>query len=143
MAVGQICPTAGKKTRGAGGEILTAPMRHRGKDVEHTVSMKENHLFRRLYAKGRSAVTPTLALYCRKNGLGINRLGLTVGSKVGNAVVRNRTRRRMRESYRLREDKVKTGYDLVLVARSRAAQAEFSELDRHLSSLLRRLELLV
>lgn len=110
--------------------------------MEHTVSIKENHLFRRLYAKGKSAVTPTLALYCRKNGLAVNRLGLTVGSKVGNAVLRNRTRRRMRESYRLREAAVKTGYDLVLVARSRAAQADYQELDRHLYSLLRRLELL-
>lgn len=118
-------------------------MRHRGQDVERTVSMKENHLFRRLYAKGKSAVTPTLALYCRKNGLECNRLGLTVGAKVGNAVVRNRTRRRMRESYRLREDKVKVGYDLVLVARTRAAQVSYQELDRHLYSLLRRLELLV
>lgn len=109
--------------------------------MEHTVSMKENHLFRRLYAKGKSAVTPTLALYCRKNGLGYNRLGLTVGTKVGKAVVRNRTRRRMRESYRLRESQVKPGYDLVLVARSRAAEAPYAELDRHLGSLLRRLEL--
>lgn len=109
--------------------------------MEKTVAIKAPHLFRRAYAKGKSAATPTLVLYARPNGLGKNRLGLTVGTKVGKAVVRNRVRRRMRESYRLREGTVKTGYDLVLVARSAAAEARYRELDRHLGSLLKRLEL--
>ncbi len=109
--------------------------------MEKTVTIKAPHLFRRAYAKGKSAATPTLVLYARPNGLGKNRLGLTVGTKVGKAVVRNRVRRRMRESYRLREGTVKTGYDLVLVARSAAAEARYRELDRHLGSLLKRLEL--
>ena len=107
-----------------------------------TIAIKQPHLFRRAYAKGKSAVTPTVVLYARKNGLGFNRLGLTVGTKVGKAVVRNRVRRRLRESYRLREGSVKTGYDFVLVARSAAADAPFAVLDRHLASLLNRLELL-
>ncbi len=110
--------------------------------MNHTVSMKAPHLFRRMYAKGKSAVTPTLVLYCRKNGLGYNRLGLTVGAKVGKAVIRNRIRRRLRECYRLREDELKTGYDVVLVARGRAADARYQELSRHFGSLLKRLELL-
>ena len=63
--------------------------------------MKENHLFRRLYAKGKSAVSPTLAVYVRKNRLGYTRLGLTVGTKVGKAVRRNKVRRRIREAYRI------------------------------------------
>lgn len=110
--------------------------------MNHTVSMKAPHLFRRMYAKGKSAVTPTLVLYCRKNGLDHNRLGLTVGAKVGKAVVRNRIRRRLRECYRLREAELKTGYDVILVARSRAAEARYPELSRHFGSLIKRLELL-
>lgn len=110
--------------------------------MHHTVAIKQPHLFRRAYGKGRSAATPTLVLYARKNGLEKNRLGLTVGTKVGKANVRNRVRRRVKESYRLREDTVKRGYDLVIVARAAAAQARFRELDRHLASLLKRLELL-
>lgn len=110
--------------------------------MHHTVAIKQPHLFRRAYGKGRSAATPTLVLYARKNGLAGNRLGLTVGTKVGKANVRNRVRRRVKESYRLREETVKGGYDLVIVARAAAAQARFRELDRHLASLLKRLELL-
>ena len=67
--------------------------------MEHTVSLKLNHVFRRLYGRGKSAVNPCLALYCRRNNLGYSRLGLTVGVKLGKAVVRNRTRRRIREAY--------------------------------------------
>ena len=71
--------------------------------MKYTVSLKENRVFRRLYAKGRSAVSPTMVLYCRKNGRRENRLGLTTGTKLGHAVVRNRVRRRLREIYRLQE----------------------------------------
>lgn len=110
--------------------------------MKATWSIKAPHLFRRAYAKGKSAATPTLVLYARPNGLSCNRLGLTVGTKVGKAVTRNRVRRRLRESYRLREGSVKTGYDLVVVARTAAAEARFRELDRHLASLLKRLGLL-
>ncbi len=65
--------------------------------MKYTVSLKENRVFRRLYAKGRSAVSPTMVLYCRKNGRRENRLGLTTGTKLGHAVVRNRVRRRLRK----------------------------------------------
>ena len=43
--------------------------------MEHTVSLKQNHVFRRLYNKGKSAVNPCLALYCRKNSSPRSRLG--------------------------------------------------------------------
>ena len=46
--------------------------------MEHTVSLKLNHVFRRLYGRGKSAVNPCLAVYCRKNNLGYSRLGLTL-----------------------------------------------------------------
>lgn len=110
--------------------------------MKQTVAIKQPHLFRRAYAKGKNAVTPTVVLYARKNGQSFNRLGLTVGTKVGKATVRNRVRRRLKESYRLREETVKQGYDLVIVARTAAADARFALLDRHLGSLLKRLELL-
>ena len=98
--------------------------------MKDTVSLKFNHEFRRLYAKGKSAVSPCVAVYCRKNRLDHNRLGLTVGTKVGKAVLRNRTRRRLREAYRLHEDQLVRGYDIVVVARSAAVDADFAVLER-------------
>ena len=69
-----------------------------------------------------------VVLYCLKNGHNANRLGITVGSKVGNAVIRNRVRRRLKENYRISEDMFSKGWDLVLVARVRAGEAGFKEI---------------
>lgn len=102
--------------------------------------MKENHLFRRLYAKGKSAAGPTVAVYARPNRSQRSRLGLTVGTKVGNAVKRNRVRRRLREIYRTHEEEMKPGFDLVVVARTRAAFASYAELRRDLLRALDKLE---
>lgn len=110
--------------------------------VEHTVSLKFNHVFRRLYGRGKSAVNPCLAVYCRKNNLGYSRLGLTVGVKLGKAVVRNRTRRRIKEAYRIHEGAFFPGYDIVVVARVRAAHSRYRELERSLLSLADKLGLL-
>ena len=68
--------------------------------MKKTETIKENRTFRQIYRRGRSAVTPFLVLYCRPNRLGRNRLGITVSTKLGGAVVRNRARRRLREVYR-------------------------------------------
>ena len=110
--------------------------------MKHTVSLKENWAFRRLYARGKRAVTPCLAIYCRKNGQGYNRLGITVGGKVGKAVWRNKVRRRIREAYRIHEGQILPGWDLVVVARVRAAGVGYQELERSLLLLFRRVGLL-
>lgn len=96
--------------------------------MKKTVTIKENRTFQRMYRKGRSAVTPFLVLYCRPNGQSHNRLGVTVSTKLGGAVVRNRARRRLREVYRLAQPEMKQGYDVVLVARARAVNGPYSRL---------------
>ena len=97
--------------------------------MKDTVAPKENRVFRRLYAKGKSAVGPAMVLYCRKNGGKENRLGFTVGTKLGCAVVRNRVRRRLREIYRLNAPQLRQGHDIVIVARSRAVGSEYRKLN--------------
>ena len=96
--------------------------------MKKAVTIKENRTFRRIYSKGRSAVTPFLVLYCRPNRLGHNRLGVTVSTKLGGAVVRNRARRRLREVYRLAQPQLKQGYDIILVARGRAVNGPYQKL---------------
>ena len=96
--------------------------------MKKTETIKENRTFRQIYRRGRSAVTPFLVLYCRPNRLGRNRLGITVSTKLGGAVVRNRARRRLREVYRLAQPNLKQGYDLVLVARARSVNGPYVRL---------------
>ncbi|MBO5727727.1 MAG: ribonuclease P protein component [Oscillospiraceae bacterium] len=110
--------------------------------MKHTVSLKQNHEFRRLYNKGKTAASPYLALYCRKNRRDGNRLGLTTGVKLGHAVQRNRVRRRLREIYRTNEQRFLPGWDIVVVARVKAVYARYDELERSFLKLARKLELL-
>lgn len=92
-------------------------------------TLKKNSDFRRLYAKGKSVVTPYMVLYCRRNSLGVNRLGYTVSTKLGHAVVRNRVRRRLREICRLNSPTMKKGFDIVVVARSRCVGARYAKMN--------------
>ena len=110
--------------------------------MKAAVTLKENYEFRRTYQKGVSAVSPVMVLYCRKNRLGRNRLGLVSSTKLGHAVVRNRCRRRLREVYRLEKPQLKTGYDIILVARSRTPTAPWPELQKQFRRLCRKVDLL-
>jgi ribonuclease P protein component len=84
-----------------------------------------------------------MVLYARKNRTGTNRVGITVSKKLGKAHVRNRVRRRLREVYRLNEDQFQPGWDIVVVARSRAVEANFSKLTESYLSLAARAGILV
>ena len=110
--------------------------------MKKTVSLKRNNDFRVIYKRGKSSVTSVLAMYARKRKNPENRIGLTVSTKVGCAVVRNRVRRRIREAYRINETKFKNGLDIVVVARVRAAKVSFCEIEKNLLSLAESLGLL-
>ena len=98
--------------------------------MKRKTTLKRNYEFRRVYNKGKSGVSPFLVVYARPNRGEKNRLGVTVSTKLGKAVVRNRVRRRLREIYRLSQPEMKQGYDIVLVARTRAVTASYTELRR-------------
>lgn len=95
--------------------------------MRFSTSLKLNHVFRRLYHTAGFADS-YLVLYARRNRTGGNRVGITVSKKLGHAVVRNRTRRRLREIYRLNEARFQPGWDIVVVARTRAVEAPFEKL---------------
>ena len=102
--------------------------------MKFSCALKLNHIFRRLYATSGHA-NGYLVLYARRNRTATNRVGVTVGKKLGHAVVRNRVRRRLREVYRLNEDRFLPGWDIVVVARSRCIQADFGKLTNAYLSL--------
>ena len=107
-----------------------------------TTSLKKNHEFRRLYNRGRNAASKCVVVYCGRNGKSENRLGITVSTKLGSAVQRNRIRRRLKEVYRINEQSLHTGYDIVLVARMRSRYAGWKELESSVLSLFGKLKLL-
>lgn len=102
--------------------------------MKFSCALKLNHIFRRLYGSAGQA-NAYLVLYARKNRSCTNRVGITVGKKLGKAVVRNRVRRRLREIYRLNEAMFAPGWDIVVVARSRCIHASFQKLTQSYLSL--------
>ena len=98
--------------------------------MKFSSSLKRNSDFRRLYRSGKSVATKLLVFYARRGRRGSNRVGITVTTKLGGAVHRNRVRRRIREIYRLNEARLAAGYDIVIVARVRSRYATYAELER-------------
>jgi ribonuclease P protein component len=73
--------------------------------------------FQAVYARKKSAADGLLVVYAGPNGLPHPRVGLSVGKKVGGAVVRNRVKRLLREAFRLSRAELPAGVDLILIPR--------------------------
>ena len=108
--------------------------------MKNTLQKKRD--FYRLYRRGKEYAGGYTVVYAKKNGLTKNRIGIIAGKAVGNAVVRNRAKRLIREAARLNAERIKTGYDMVIIARGRCAGQDFSKVQRDLLFVLRKLELL-
>lgn len=98
-------------------------------------SLKKNSEFQVVYRQGESRANKYLVMYIRKNGLGRNRIGISVSKKVGNSVVRHRITRLIRESYRLNEEKFASGYDLAVISRAAAKGKGYQEIESALLHL--------
>lgn len=113
----------------------------------------ENHLYSKAYSKGKRAVTSALAVYVLPDYQAkrlakahpekrvVNRIGLTTSTKLGGAVVRSRCRRIMREGLRAleREKTLKTGFLIVIAARSASVKLKSTEIKRQLDTAFTKL----
>lgn len=98
--------------------------------------LKKSREFAAVRKEGRSWADQVLVLVIRRNGLPVTRFGFAVGRGVGNAVVRNRVKRRLRSV--ASDSSVAQGWDLVVIARKRAAESPSITLSESLTDLLSR-----
>ena len=105
--------------------------------MKYTYPLKKNSDFRLVYSKGRSKVNRYFILYAFENGTDNNRLGVSVSKKVGNSVIRHRIKRLIKESYRLHEKMFNSGLDIVVIARSGAADLSYRNVESALLHLLK------
>jgi len=102
--------------------------------------LRKNSQFAVVYEHGRTWANDLVVLKTLPNGLEWNRYGFVAGKRLGKAVVRNRVKRLLREV--ARTTATKTGWDVVLIARSQAAMANYHELEASVAVLLRRARIL-
>ena len=88
--------------------------------------------FRRVYEEGQRRSTPLCTIFIRSNGLPKTRLGITVPRALGNAVLRNRMKRRLREVFRRHRLALPGGWDIVVNPRPATAEAPFETLAKEL-----------
>ncbi|NLZ45769.1 MAG: ribonuclease P protein component [Clostridiales bacterium] len=101
-----------------------------------TVPLKNDKDFRRTYSKGRFSANSMITAYFLPNRLSVNRLGITTGKKIGNAVKRNRAKRIIKAAYRLSEIKFPIGFDIVFVARPDIEEKSAIDIEKFIKSRL-------
>ena len=107
--------------------------------MQRSFRLTGNKQFTRIRGEGNSASNRFLVIRFVPNGLDRSRFGFMVSKRIGNAVVRNKVKRRLREAVRLTP--VKAGWDAVFIARRGTERAGYQELKQATGNLLRRVHL--
>jgi ribonuclease P protein component len=93
-----------------------------------------------VYRQGKVWATSLLVMKAMTNGLSLSRYGFSVTRKVGKAVQRNRLKRLLREI--MKQQPLRPGWDIVFMVRSVAVNADYHQLERAVTKLLARAQLL-
>ena len=99
--------------------------------------------FKRVRRTGKSYAHPFIVLVASPNGLSFSRFGFTAGRSVGNAVQRNRAKRRLRHLARELQEQIAKGWDVVLIARKPSLIADWTDLKQAAMDLFLKAELLI
>lgn len=103
--------------------------------------LKKRAQFQNVYEYGKTKVDRYLVIRLLANNLEISRMGFSVSKKVGKAVVRNRVKRLLKEI--TRDIPFKTGFDIVIVARVNAVEADYHKLKASVLTLLRKYNIIL
>ena len=106
-------------------------------------SLRKNFQFKKIYAHGISFANRFLIMYVLPNNFNLNYLGVSVSKKVGKSVKRSYITRLIKENFRLQQEKFKTGFDIVIIARINASGANFYDIQNSLLYLAKKHKLLI
>ncbi len=110
---------------------------HEGFPKGYRVSRSSD--YQRIYNGGRKVHTGSFVLFGLANSMEHHRLGVTVSRRIGNAVVRNRVKRRFREIFRKSCDNIPHHFDFVVNAKRQCATVSFHALNEEFQAAMRRM----
>jgi ribonuclease P protein component len=99
--------------------------------------LRSNMEFKRVYSGGKNYWNRNLVLYVKKNNVGNTRVGYSITKKIGNSVVRNKIRRRMKEIYRLNFSSIRGNYDLIFIPKKNVVDISYKELESAMLHILK------
>lgn len=105
--------------------------------MEKKYTLKKNKEFRYVYAKGKSVASNYMVLIHVKNRMGL-RVGFSISAKIGNAVVRNRTKRLMREAFRTLLPEADQHCSYIFIARSPLVGVSLWQMQEAMAQLLKK-----
>lgn len=107
--------------------------------------LKKNFEFKIIYRRGKSFANDLLVMYILRNKKNrdrdinlYNKLGVSVSKKVGNSVVRSRSKRLISESFRLNDEFVTKGYDFIFIARNPIKDKNFGDVEKAMKNLFKK-----
>ena len=106
--------------------------------LKYQYRLRKNKEFQAVYGEKNSVAAGAVVLYSKDTGNGVPRVGFSMSKKTGNAVVRNRCRRLMREVVRLHLGEMDPGKDYVFIGRRSLADADFIQVERDVLRALKR-----
>jgi len=112
--------------------------------------LKKNFEFKIIYRRGKSFANDLLVMYILKNKKNrdkdlnfYNKLGVSVSKKVGNSVVRSRSKRLISESFRLNYDSIIKGYDFIFIARNPIKDKSYFDVEKAMKNLIKKAGLII
>ncbi len=112
--------------------------------MQKELRLRKREDFSKVYRTGKSVANYQFVLYYREQSVRpAFRLGISASKKLGNAVVRNRLRRTVKEIWRLNQDRILPNYDYVVIIRKAAVDMDYQQMEKSMLHVLKKGSFLV
>ena len=103
--------------------------------------LRKKEDFSAIYKRGKSVPDRYVVVFYKKNNLKYNRISFLASKKVGNSVQRNRAKRLMKETYRHICTDIKTGFDLIIIARNTINNKKYDDVSKSVRNAMKKADL--